>query len=135
MAGAAERRWMPMVPTQGRVGRQLGAAKSGHSRVPPTIHGHWAASPPMPLPPPRRRRPRHHRCSLHLSLAGAPLCLGPLYWTAARRCRLSPVLVGGISFSGTNKSMAPWFCTKSLVRQPPSDTTGFFTSRHVLHFS
>ncbi|KAE8807393.1 hypothetical protein D1007_16451 [Hordeum vulgare] len=57
---------------------------------------------------------------------GAPLCLSPLYMKAACRCRLSPVLVGGICFSGTKKSMAPWFCTRSLVRQPLLDTTGAF---------
>lgn len=80
-----------------------------------------------------RRRCRCHRpvavdpdttTALYISVSPAPLCLGPLYWTTARRCRLSHVLVGGISFFGTNKSMAPWFCTRSLVRQPPSDTTG-----------
>lgn len=110
------------VPTQGGVRGQLGAAKSRHSRVPPSVHGRWAASPRFHRP--IAVDPRRHRCSLDLSLAGAPHCLAPLYWTAARRRRLSPVLVGGISFSGTNKSMSPWFCTRSLARQPPPDTTG-----------
>ncbi|XP_037460198.1 uncharacterized protein LOC119331128 [Triticum dicoccoides] len=37
-----------------------------------------------------------------------------LYWLAVSR---SPALT-------SNKSMAPWFCTRSLVRHPPPDTTG-----------